>query len=141
MLTQEDYWMIQELHQQGVYRGDIAERLGVHRKTVGRALERGGPPPASAVARGTPSSSPTGGQAARGVQRRGHLPRDPGPGIRGKIRVLRAYIEPRRALRPGRATVRFETEPAKHSMTGASESPGLPRESIGQRVGLLSALP
>ena len=44
MLTQEDYWMIQELHQQGVYRGDIAERLGMHRKTVGRALERGGPP-------------------------------------------------------------------------------------------------
>ena len=29
MLTQEDYWMIQELHQQGVYQGDIAERLGV----------------------------------------------------------------------------------------------------------------
>ena len=25
--------MIQELNQQGVYRGDIAERLGVHRKT------------------------------------------------------------------------------------------------------------
>ena len=44
MLTQEDYWMIQELHQQGVYQGDIAERLGVHRKTVGRALKRGGPP-------------------------------------------------------------------------------------------------
>ena len=44
MLTQEDYWMIQELHQQGVYRGDIAERLGVHRKTVSRALERGGAP-------------------------------------------------------------------------------------------------
>ena len=36
--------MIQELHQQGVYRGDIAERLGVHRKTVSRALKRGGPP-------------------------------------------------------------------------------------------------
>ena len=39
----------------------------------------------------------------------------------GKIRVLRAYIKPRRApapsagqaLRPGRATVRFETEPAQ----------------------------
>ena len=44
MLTQEDYWMIDELHQQGVYRGDIAERLGVHRKTVSRALKRGGPP-------------------------------------------------------------------------------------------------
>ena len=31
----------------------------------------------------------------------------------GKIRVLRAYIEPRRALRPSRATVRFETEPGR----------------------------
>jgi len=34
-------------------------------------------------------------------------------GYDGKIRVLRAYIEPRRTLRPGRATVRFETEPAR----------------------------
>ena len=34
-------------------------------------------------------------------------------GYDGKIRVLRAYIEPGRALRPGRATVRFETEPAQ----------------------------
>ena len=44
MLTQEDFWMIQELHHQGVYQGEIAERLGVHRKTVGRALKRGGAP-------------------------------------------------------------------------------------------------
>ena len=44
MLTQDDSWMIQEHHHQGVYRGEIAERLGVHRKAVGRALNRGGPP-------------------------------------------------------------------------------------------------
>ena len=34
-------------------------------------------------------------------------------GYDGKLRVLRAYIEPRGALRPSRATVRFETEPAR----------------------------
>ena len=27
MLTQEDYWMIRELHEQGLYRKDIADRL------------------------------------------------------------------------------------------------------------------
>ena len=42
MLTQEDYRMIQELHQQGVYQGETAERLGVNRKTVGRAFKRVG---------------------------------------------------------------------------------------------------
>lgn len=29
----------------------------------------------------------------------------------GKSSILRAYIQPKRALRPSRATVRFETEP------------------------------
>ena len=36
MLTQEDYWMIRELHERGLYRKDIADRLGVHPKTVTR---------------------------------------------------------------------------------------------------------
>ena len=44
MLTQEDYWMIQERLRQGVYRKDIAAELGVHPKTVSRAVARGGPP-------------------------------------------------------------------------------------------------
>ena len=44
MLTQEDYWMIQERLKQGVYQKDIAAELGVHPKTVRRALARGGPP-------------------------------------------------------------------------------------------------
>ena len=59
MLTQEDYWMIQELQHQGVYRGDIAKRLGVHARTVSRVLKRGGPPSGHAAAKGTPSSNPT----------------------------------------------------------------------------------
>ena len=44
MLTQEDYWMIKELHDQGMMKIDIAHRLGVNPKTVSRALARGGPP-------------------------------------------------------------------------------------------------
>ncbi|KAA3628504.1 MAG: helix-turn-helix domain-containing protein [Proteobacteria bacterium] len=51
MLTQEDYWMIQELRDKGLYQRDIADRLGVHPKTVGRVLKRGGPPSASRTER------------------------------------------------------------------------------------------
>jgi transposase len=34
-------------------------------------------------------------------------------GYEGSRTILREYIQPKRALRPGRATVRFETEPGK----------------------------
>ena len=118
MLTQEDYWMIDELHQQGVYRGDIAERLGVHRKTVSRALERGGPPSSKRrrerYAKLKPYMETVDKLLKAGVFNAVVIYREiQALGYDGKIRVLRAYIEPKRALRPGRATVRFETEPAK----------------------------
>ena len=44
MLTQEDYWMIRELHERGLYRKDISDRLRVHPKTVARALKQGDAP-------------------------------------------------------------------------------------------------
>ena len=115
MLTQEDYWMIDELHQQGVYRGDIAERLGVHRKTVSRALERGGPPSSKRrrerYAKLKPYMETVDKLLKAGVFNAVVIYREiQALGYDGKIRVLRAYIEPKRALRPGRATVRFETE-------------------------------
>ena len=44
MLTQEDYWMIKELHERGMYRKDIADRIGVHLKTITRALKQSGVP-------------------------------------------------------------------------------------------------
>jgi transposase len=34
-------------------------------------------------------------------------------GYTGKLSILRDYIRPKRALRPGRVTVRFETEPGR----------------------------
>ena len=113
MLTQEDYWMIQELHQQGVYRGDIAERLGVHRKTVGRALERGGPPSSKRrrerYAKLKPCMETVDKLLKAGVFNAVVIYREiQALGYDGKIRVLRAYIEPRRApaARPRHGTLR-----------------------------------
>ena len=118
MLTQEDYWMIQELQHQGVYRGDIAKRLGVHARTVSRVLKRGGPPSRTRrrerYAKLKPYMATVDKLLQAGVFNAVVIFRDiQALGYDGKIRVLRAYIEPGRALRPGRATVRFETEPAQ----------------------------
>lgn len=44
MLKREDYLMIQEKVSKGVYLRDIAAELGVHPRTVRRALKRGGTP-------------------------------------------------------------------------------------------------
>src|SRR5262245_44921674 len=44
MLGLEDFVTIQALVKRGVYLCDIAEQLGVHPRTVRRALQRGGPP-------------------------------------------------------------------------------------------------
>src|SRR5262245_66281155 len=41
MLGLEDFMTIQALVKRGVYRCDIAEQLGVHPKTVSRAVQRG----------------------------------------------------------------------------------------------------
>jgi len=44
VLGLEDFMMFQALVKRGVYLCDIAEQLGVHPRTVRRALHRGGPP-------------------------------------------------------------------------------------------------
>ena len=44
MLSKEDFMVIQALVRRGVYQRDIAERLGVHPRTVRRAVRRSGPP-------------------------------------------------------------------------------------------------
>src|SRR3990172_10037108 len=44
MLRKEDFMSIKSLHGCGVYQKDIALELGVHPKTVGRALKRGSAP-------------------------------------------------------------------------------------------------
>lgn len=44
MLGPEDFRVIEALARRGVYLCDIAKQLGVHPRTVRRALDRGGPP-------------------------------------------------------------------------------------------------
>ena len=44
MLKRGDYLMIEHKHDDGVYIKDIGEELGVHPRTVSRALKRGGAP-------------------------------------------------------------------------------------------------
>lgn len=55
MLSQEDYIVIRTrtLKARGVYQKDIAVELGVHPKTVSRALKRGNEPEASRKKRGS----------------------------------------------------------------------------------------
>jgi len=42
MLRKKDFMVIQALAQRGLYRRDIAKQVGVHSRTVRRALARGG---------------------------------------------------------------------------------------------------
>ncbi len=56
MLKKEDFIVIKTLTNRGVYQKDIAAELGVHPKTVRRALQRGDAP--------TPTRSRRGSKAA-----------------------------------------------------------------------------
>jgi len=54
MLKKGDWMYIKAQIERGVYKKDIAEELGVHPRTVSRALERGGAPSGKRVgARGS----------------------------------------------------------------------------------------
>ena len=66
MLGLEDFMTIQALVKRGVYLCDIAEHLGVHPRTVRRALRRAGPPGAAtgSARQCARSISSTGGSVA-----------------------------------------------------------------------------
>jgi IS30 family transposase len=44
MIQKEDFAVIKSLKQRGVYQKDIAKEIGVHPRTVNRALKRDGAP-------------------------------------------------------------------------------------------------
>ena len=117
MLGSEDFIVIQALVQRGVYLCDIAQQLGVHPKTVRRALQRGGPPRRRGGRRGSlldPYRSVVDQLLTEGVWNAVVIWRElQAKGYPGSVSVLRDYIRPKRALRPSRATVRFETEPGR----------------------------
>lgn len=118
MLTQEDYWMIQEKVNKGVYQKDIAAELGVHPKTVRRALTRGGPPAKTRQRQRHKKLAPYFEQVdallADNVWNAKVVFRElQSKGYEGSYTIVRDYIQPKRALRPAKATVRFETKPGE----------------------------
>lgn len=95
--------MIKELHERGLYRKDIADRLGVHPKTVTRALKQGEAPSRRRRRQKYVKLKPYLGKVdellAAGVYNAVVIYREiQALGYTGKIRVLHSYIEPRRAL-------------------------------------------
>ena len=121
MLGLEDFMTIQALVKRGVYLCDIAEHLGVHPKTVSRAVQRGGAPAPGRGRRGSlldPYRPVVDGLLAEGVWNAVVIWRElQARGYAGGVSILRDYLHPKRPLRPGRATVRFETEPGRQVQT------------------------
>jgi transposase len=113
MLKKEDYLMIEILDKRGVYQKDIAEELGVHPRTVRRALKRGSAPERKRKARGSkldPYKATVDRLLSEEVWNAMVILREiQAEGYTGGRTILRDYIAPKRALRAGRQTVRFET--------------------------------
>lgn len=117
MLTKEDFAVIKALNARGVYQRDIADELGVHPKTVSRALKRQGAPDRQRKRRGSkldPYKPTIDRLLAENVWNAVVILREiQAEGYDGGSTILREYIAPKRALRSGRATVRFETPPGE----------------------------
>jgi transposase len=118
MLSREGWMEIEAKAGRGVYLKDIAAELGVHPRTVRRALARGGPPEGKpGRPRGSkldPFKTKVDELLAEGVWNGVVILREiQALGYSGKGAILRDYIRPKRVLRLSRATVRFETEPGR----------------------------
>lgn len=115
MLHKEDFAVIHALARNGVYQKDIAAQVGVHPKTISRALKRGSAPQPEGKQKGSkldPFRESVDALLAEGVWNGMVILREiQAKGYTGSLTILRDYIRPKRALRAGKATVRFETEP------------------------------
>lgn len=125
MLSKEDFAVIQALKKRGVYVKDMAQELGVHPKTVSRAIQRDSAP-AAKLKRGSSKLDPYKEKVdellAEGVWNAMVILRElEAEGYDGGTTILREYIAPKRALRPGRATVRFETKPGQQMQSDWGE--------------------
>lgn len=117
MLSQEDYIVIRTLKKRGVYHKDIAAELGVHPRTVSRALQRGSAPQRERKRRASkldPYKAEIDRLLAEGVWNGVVILREiQAQGYDGGHTILRDYIQPKRAQRQSKATVRFETPPGR----------------------------
>jgi transposase len=125
MIGKEDFAVIKALEQRGVYLKDIAEQLGVHPKTVRRALKRNGAPKAERKKRGSKLDvykATIDRLLTEGVWNDVVILREiQAEGYSGGITLIREYVHPKRVLRAGRTTVRFETKPGEQLQTDWGE--------------------
>jgi transposase len=125
MISKEEYAVIKSLDQRGIYLKDIAGEMGVHPRTISRALKRGSAPQRERKKR----SSKLDGYKAKvdrllsdGVWNTMVILREiQTEGYEGGKTILRAYVQPKRVLRPGKATVRFETKPGEQMQSDWGE--------------------
>ncbi len=115
MLSREDFFMIKQMRRQGAYIVDIATQIGCSERTVRRYLRYPSPPARKARLRMEklrPFMEYIDMRLTENVWNAEvifHEIRKMGyPGGRT---TLRAYIQPKRKMRPGKKTVRFETQP------------------------------
>jgi len=118
MLRKEDWILIEARRRRGVYQKDIAAELGVHPRTVRRAVQRGGAPsekrPGARKSKLDPYKPLVDELLQEEVWNARVVFRElQDRGYRGGITILRDYIRPKRVLRKSRATVRFETPPGR----------------------------
>jgi transposase len=118
MLNKEDWMNIQAQVAKGVYQKDIAMQMGVHPKTISRALKRGGPPggkrPRARRSKLDPFKPMIDQMLREDIWNAVVILREiQAKGYTGKHTILHDYIQPKRPLRKSRATVRFETGPGQ----------------------------
>lgn len=125
MLRKEDFMVIQALAQRGLYLCDIAKQIGVHPRTVRRALARGGAPATRPSRRGSrldPYRADIDRLLAEDVWNAVVIFRElQAKGYTGQLSILRDSIRPKRAVRVRRATVRFETAPGRQLQSDWAE--------------------
>jgi transposase len=135
MLSKEAYMVIKSLNQNGVYLKDIAAEIGVHPRTVRRALQRGGAPKRVAPPRPSkldPYKPKVDELLAQNVWNVMVILREIQQlGYTGGQTMLRLYVHPKRLLRPSPLTVRFETEPGRQLQSDWGE---VEAEVAGERV-------
>jgi len=125
MLRREDFMVSDALAQRGLYLCDIAKQVGVHPRTVRRALARGGAPAPRPSRRGSrldPYRTEIDRLLTEGVWNAVVIFRElQSKGYTGQLSILRDDIRPKRALRVRRATVRFETAPGRQLQSDWAE--------------------
>ncbi|HZU86252.1 MAG TPA: IS21 family transposase [Anaerolineaceae bacterium] len=125
MIRKEDYMVIKALKQRGVYIKDIAEQIGVHPKTVSRALKEGSAPQRERKRRGSKLDAykvQIDALLSAGVWNNVVLLREiQARGYTGGMTLIREYVQPKRVLRAKRATVRFETQPGEQMQSDWGE--------------------